>query len=310
MTLWCCLPSQALADLVGTVDGVRTLVWDGSGAPPELAAEVRFLVPPYTTGAPDEQALSALPGVEVVQLLSAGYDRWATACPAATICNGRGVHGSSTAELAIAGLLMTWRDLPDLLDQQRSGVWRPLGRSGAQGKRVLVVGAGDVGTTVASVMRALGSEVTVVGRRAREGVRAAAELPALVGRQDAVVLAAPLTDRTRGLVDAALLARMADGAVLVNVARGEIVVTDDLLVELVAGRLRAVLDVTDPEPLTPDHPLWRAPGTVITPHVGGGTDGWQERAAVLVRGQLGRVVRGEPLTQVVRPRLDESRQVS
>ncbi len=304
MTVWCCLPSQALADRVGAVDGVRTLVWDGAGEPPDPAGEVRFLVPRYTTGAPDERALAAMPGVEAVQLMSAGYDTWVTACPAATVSNARGVHGSSTAELAVGGLFMTWRELPALREQQLQGVWKPLARSSAQGKRVLVLGAGDVGRTIGAVLEVLGSEVGYVGQRARQGVHAVAELPDLVGEQDAVVVAAPLTEQTRGLVDARLLGRMRDGAVLVNVARGELVVTADLLPELASGRLRAVLDVTDPEPLPPDHPLWRAPGTIITPHVGGGTDGWLDRAAVLVREQLGRFVRGEPLAQVVRPRLD------
>jgi phosphoglycerate dehydrogenase-like enzyme len=100
-------------------------------------------------------------------------------------------------------------------------------------------------------------------------------------------------------VDAAFLAAMRDSAVLVNIARGAIVETDALLAELQAGRLRAFLDVTDPEPLPADHPLWAAPNLVLTPHIGGGTRGWEARAYRLVREQVLRFVAGEPLENLV-----------
>jgi phosphoglycerate dehydrogenase-like enzyme len=101
------------------------------------------------------------------------------------------------------------------------------------------------------------------------------------------------------MVDAAFLARMRDGALLVNVARGAVVDTDALLGELSTGRLQAALDVTDPEPLPADHPLWRAPGLLLTPHVGGNTSAFLPRALRLVREQLRRHVAGEPLANIV-----------
>jgi phosphoglycerate dehydrogenase-like enzyme len=126
------------------------------------------------------------------------------------------------------------------------------------------------------------------------------ELPALLPEADAVILLTPLTDATRTLVDAAFLARMRDGALFVNAGRGASVDTDALLAELVSGRLRAVLDVVEPEPLPGDHPLWDAPGLLaLTSHQAGDSEAADERAAALAAEQLGRVLRGEPLENVV-----------
>jgi phosphoglycerate dehydrogenase-like enzyme len=149
--------------------------------------------------------------------------------------------------------------------------------------------------------RLAGFEVTLlrVARSSRDGVAGLDELPDLLPQADVVVLTVPLSTQTRGMVDAAFLARMRDGALLVNVARGAVVDTDALLDELSTGRLQAALDVTDPEPLPADHPLWRAPGLLLTPHVGGNTSAFLPRALRLVREQLRRHVAGEPLANIV-----------
>jgi len=139
----------------------------------------------------------------------------------------------------------------------------------------------------------------MLARTARDGVHAMTQLPQLLPQSDIVVLTVPLTSATRGLVDAAFLGRMADGSLLVNAARGAVVRTDALLAELAAGRLRAALDVTDPEPLPADHPLWQAPNLFLTPHVGGAVAGHGERAAAFVAEQLRRYLDGEPLVNVV-----------
>ena len=128
------------------------------------------------------------------------------------------------------------------------------------------------------------------------------ELPEALPRADVVVLLVPVTDQTRHLVDADFLARMKDGALLVNAARGPIVDTDALLSELTAQRITAALDVTDPEPLPPGHPLWQAPGLLLTPHVGGAITDATPRAYAVVRDQLGRYAEGEPLQNVIGPR--------
>jgi phosphoglycerate dehydrogenase-like enzyme len=125
------------------------------------------------------------------------------------------------------------------------------------------------------------------------------ELPALLPDADVVVLIVPLTDATRGLVDAGFLARMKDGALLVNVARGAVVVTEDLVTALHTGRITAAIDVADPEPLPADPPLWDAPGLLVSPHVGGASSAMWPRAYRLVRDQLRRYVAGEPLANVM-----------
>jgi D-3-phosphoglycerate dehydrogenase len=168
-----------------------------------------------------------------------------------------------------------------------------------QGATVLIVGFGSIGRAVKRRLEPFGVTVIGVARQARDGVHATGELPALVERADAVVVLAPLTPETTGLFDAALLARMRDGALLVNAGRGGVVDTGALVDELESGRLRAVLDVVDPEPLPDEHPLWEA-ALAITPHSSGDTAAATERAVLFAAEQLARFARGEPLRNVVR----------
>jgi phosphoglycerate dehydrogenase-like enzyme len=295
-----CLPDDQAKQLVGPTPDVDVVVWDGTGEPPAGIDQVEFLVGGYGGATMSPEALAGMPRLSVIQLLSAGVESWLPVVPPGVVlCNGRGIHGGPTAELAIAGLLAVLRELPRFVEQQRDRVWRPTEVHSLDGMRVLVLGAGDIGQRVASVVRLLDAEATLVARHRRSGVEPIAALPELLAQHDVVVVALPLTADTEGLVDAAFLAAMRDGAVLVNIARGRIVHTTALVAELQAQRLRAFLDVTEPEPLPVDHPLWTAPGVLITPHVGGGTPGWANRAYRLVREQLGRFVAGEPLRNVV-----------
>jgi phosphoglycerate dehydrogenase-like enzyme len=209
------------------------------------------------------------------------------------------VHGSSTAELAVAGLLSVLRELPRFEEARKAHRWDQAYTDSLVGQCVLIVGAGDIGRRVAAAVEAFDARPTLLARSARPGVQTLADLPQLLPQQHAVVLAVPRTAQTDHLVDATFLAALPDGAVVVNVARGPIVDTDALLAELTSRRLRAFLDVTDPEPLPPDHPLWDAPNLLLTPHVGGGTRGWQQRAYQLVREQLLRFHAGEPLVNAV-----------
>ena len=167
------------------------------------------------------------------------------------------------------------------------------------GKQVLIIGAGDVGTQLARRVIACDAVPTMVGRTAREGVHGIGELPELLGEADVVVLIVPKTAATTGMVDAEFLSRMRDGALLVNAARGPVVRTDDLVAELQSGRLRAALDVTEPEPLPSDHPLWNAPNLLLTPHVAGSVLGFGGRVVSLIVGQVRRFDTGEPLINVV-----------
>jgi phosphoglycerate dehydrogenase-like enzyme len=218
-----------------------------------------------------------------------------------TLCNAGGVHDASTAELAVTLTLAALRGVPGFVRGQDAHEWRFAQYDALADKTVLIVGYGGVGSAVERRLAGFEVEVLRVARHARDGVATLAELPALLPRADVVVLCAPLTDETRGLVDAGFLGLMRDGALLVNVSRGPVVRTDALLAELRAGRLRAALDVTDPEPPPVDHPLWTAPGLLISPHVGGNSTAFLPRAKRLIVAQLARYAAGEPLEHVVRP---------
>ncbi|HEY4627426.1 MAG TPA: NAD(P)-dependent oxidoreductase, partial [Blastococcus sp.] len=191
------------------------------------------------------------------------------------------------------------RGIPFFVREQAAGRWSPRMDGTLVGARVLVVGAGDIGHAIGRMMAGFDVELTYVARTARDGVRSTEELPALLPEADVVVLIVPVTPQTVGMVDAEFLAAMKDGALLVNAARGVVVDTDALLAELTSGRLRAALDVTEPEPLPAGHPLWTAPGLLLTPHIGGAVPGLQERSAAIVADQVSRVLEGRPLANVV-----------
>jgi phosphoglycerate dehydrogenase-like enzyme len=244
--------------------------------------------------------MAHMPNLQVVQLLTAGYDAALSHLPGGvTLCNAGGVHDASTAELAVGLILASLRGLDAFARAMPAGGWLYSRREALADKRVLIVGAGGVGRAVRSRLEPFEVQVSMVGRTARAGVHAADDLPDLLGSADVVVLAVPLDDTTRGMVDTAFLARMRDRALLVNVARGPVVDTDALVAAVASGRIRAALDVTDPEPLPTGHPLWTLPDVLISPHVGGNTSAFLPRARRLVAEQLRRFANGQPLESVV-----------
>lgn len=284
--------------------GLRVDVWDGTGPAPEGdLGDVRLHVLPY--GAPCAyDALPRLTGLAVVQSLRAGVDELLPLVPdGVTIANGRGLHDASTAEHALGLILAAQRELPRWVADQAAGRWDPSFVGSLADRRVLLVGAGSIGGAIARRLEACEAVVTAVARRARpaEGVRGVDELDALLPAAEIVVLVLPDDPSTRGTLDARRLALLPDGALVVNVGRGTAIVTAALRAELESGRLRAALDVVDPEPLPADHPLWHAPGLLLTPHVGGGSASFPPRARRLVIDQLRRFAAGEPLVNVVRP---------
>lgn len=294
-----CLPGSQALSLVGPLaPEVQAVVWDGSGAAPEGIDRTEFMVVRHDM--PLQAVFEAMPRLRVVQALSAGIDYLlGVVPPQVTLCDGRGVHGGSAAEWVLAAILASLREIPGFVRAQERREWTQHVTRELAGKRVLVIGAGDLGQQTARRLRAFDAEPVLVARRSRDGVHGPDELPELLPTADVVVLVVPFTDETRHMVDAAFLARMRDGALLVNAARGPVVVTEALLAELEAHRLHAALDVTEPEPLPSNHPLWRAPNLLLTPHVGGAVQGFPVRAYALVREQIGRYVRGEPLENVV-----------
>ena len=220
-----------------------------------------------------------LPDLRLVQTLNAGYEQWLPHLPAGVmLSNGRGAHGGSSAEWVVAALLSIYRDLATFRAHQERGTWQPRDTETMIGKRIVVLGAGDLAINLAARLAPFETQVTLVGTHAREGVRAMSDVDELLPDADAVVAMLPGTDATHHLIDAAFLSRLRDGAVLVNVGRGGAVDSDALLDELSSGRLRAALDVTDPEPLPDGHPLWSAPNLLLTPHVAGSTEGAWDRA--------------------------------
>jgi phosphoglycerate dehydrogenase-like enzyme len=300
------LPGPEWVDAVGAVPGLELAVWDMSEAP-ERAEEVRVVVPPYMGADRVIHRLADVPGLELVQLLTAGYENVLHALPQGVrLANAAGVHDASTAELAVALSLASLRDFPDFFAAQQNRTWLPTTFHGALAdKQVLVLGYGSIGRAIAARLTAFEVQVTAVASRARAGddlvrsVHGVDELPELLPRHDVVIVVVPLSERTAQLVDDAFLAAMPDGSLLVNVARGGVVDTDALVKHARAGRVRAALDVTDPEPLPPDHPLWSTPGVIITPHVGGASSAFMPRAARLLREQLGAYAAGRPLRNVV-----------
>jgi phosphoglycerate dehydrogenase-like enzyme len=297
------VPSRAIGEAVQAVSPrVRAHRVDPADGPPEGEAALAQVWVPRSGGAPlpDRAFFGALPQLRLVQLLSAGAEVFAGRLPEGVLlCNARGAHTPATAEWAVAATLAAQRGIPFFVREQAAGRWSFGTHSSLVGARVLVVGAGDIGRTIGRMLAGFDVDLTYVARTARDGVRSTAELPELLPHADVVILIVPVTPETTGMVDAAFLAAMPDGALLVNAARGVVVDTDALLAELSAGRLRAALDVTEPEPLPEGHPLWSAPGLLLTPHVGGAVPDTNSRAAAAVTEQLARVLAGEPLVNVV-----------
>ena len=280
--------------------GLAADVWPGGEEFPDSADQVEYVVLPHGVKPAAIRKVGALPRLRAIQILSAGADHILPHVPShITLCNARGAHTPATAELTVGLIIASLRNFPRFAVAQHAGRWDTTLSDGLAAKRVLIVGYGDIGAAVER--RLAGWDVTVerVARRARDGVHAISELPELLPTADVVVILVPVTEETRQLVNKDFLADMKDGALLVNAARGVIVDTDALLAELTSGRLRAALDVTDPEPLPAGHPLWQAPGLLLTPHVGGAVREVRERGYQVVTGQLARLAAGEPLRNVI-----------
>jgi phosphoglycerate dehydrogenase-like enzyme len=257
-----------------------------AGPPPP---DVEVVVP--EAGTPDlGRLLGSLPRVRLVQTLSAGVDWALSAIPeGVTVCDARGVHDIPVAEWTVGAVLAGLKGLGMDVPERRE----------LCGRRVLILGLGSIGAAVAARLEPFGVELIAVAHSARAGVHGVNELPVLLPRAEVLVVLLPLTEETEGIVDAGALALLPDDALVVNAGRGPLIRTDALLAELQARRLRAVLDVTDPEPLPDDHPLRHAPQTLLTPHIAGDSPRFKSRAYRLVRAQLERLTAGDPLENVV-----------
>lgn len=288
----------------------------------EHDVEIDVWIPdPYSTRA--MRAWPHLRGVKLVLAMMAGTE-WipATVGPHVTICNARGAHNISTAEWTLAAILASLKYFPLYYDIQKSAKWTrrfeanahfaaitgdgravypPVLQEELTGKNVLLVGYGSIGKEIERMLAPFHVELQRVARtpRPQPKVHPVSELDGLLPRAQVVILIVPSTPDTRHLINAPRLALMQQGALLVNAARGPVVDTGALVTALQSGRIRAAVDVTEPEPLPLDHPLWKCPNLLLTPHIGGSTPQFAPRALATAAAELGRYMRGEPLHNVV-----------
>lgn len=296
------VPGPQLRDaLVGAPDGVKFVEWDMTGPAPLDTIDI--VVAPYMVAA---TALAQLENVKtlLVQGQSLGYDGIEQVLPPGLIyANAAGVHEASTSELTVALILASQRGIPDFVRAASEGKWAPAPHPSLADRVVLLVGFGGVGKAIEARLLPFETTVVRVARTARSDERGVIHgvesLPTLLGQVDIVVVAVPLTEATKHLIDDSFLSLMRDDSLLVNIARGLVADTDALLSHARTGRLRLALDVTDPEPLPDGHPLFALPNVLISPHVGGVTTAMLPRMGRLLGEQIDRMLRGDDPVNVV-----------
>lgn len=284
------------ATLRAAVPDVDCLVWhiDAPDSPPDA----EMLVTARPLDATHQPRITQIPSLRWLQLLSLGFDWIVDRLPAqVTAMNARGCVEESTAEHALALTIAGLRQYDAAFEQAAAHHWQTLWTRSLRTARVLLLGYGGLGKAIIRRLEAFDvAELTVVARTARtsaetgRSVHAISELDALLPAHDVLLLAIPLTHDTQGLIDARHLNLLPDDSLVVNVGRGGLIDTADLLAELEQGRLRAALDVVDPEPLPVEHPLWAAPGVFITPHIGGNTDDFLHATRQLVAAQVQAII--------------------
>ncbi|WP_425839477.1 2-hydroxyacid dehydrogenase [Microbacterium sp. PA5] len=295
--------AELAADLASVPDDVEVIVWDLQSPAPRERLDI--VVPPYMT----QRGLLARLGeaeIGLVQGQAIGYEGVEDVLPPGIpFANASTVHETSTAELAVALTLAVQRHVHRFAIDGQAGTWAPVFADSLADRRVLLLGYGGVGTAIAARLAPFEVELVPVASRAREEdgvhVHGIDELAELLPTVDIVVASLPGGEATRHLIGDAELAALPDGALVVNVGRGPLIDTDALVRHVADGRIRAALDVTDPEPLPQDHPLWTLPGVLIAPHVGGASSAMRPRLAALLRRQIAHLRAGEEYENVVLP---------
>jgi phosphoglycerate dehydrogenase-like enzyme len=279
--------------------GVELLLAPEQGPVPDLS-RIDLVVPVSWMREALLDALATPGRLRVVQTLSAGVDWLVGHVPdRVMVCNARGVYDGPLAEWVVGAILAFERGLVRARDAQAAGEWTAFEPEELAGRRVVILGFGSIGGAVASRLRPFGVDVVGVARTAREGVPGMEGLDALLPRAEILVDLLPLTRETAGFLDARRLGLLPDGALVVNAGRGPTVDTRALVAELERGRLRAALDVTDPEPLPAGHPLWGLPNALVTPHVAGDSPAAEVRAYALAGDQIRRFAAGRQLLNQV-----------
>lgn len=250
---------------------------------------IEIYIPKYMGGVEVWSEIANLPNLKVVQLLMAGYD---DALPhmrkGLRLCNAKGVHDQSTAELGVALMLAHFLGIKSYVKNMESGRWDGAQRNSLYGKKIAIVGAGSIGTRLKEMLIIFKVECTLFARSAREEIKKMSDFSKQISEFDVVVLTLPLTSESRHLIAKKELSSMKPGALLVNLARGAVVNTGDLICALKEGSITAALDVTDPEPLPSNHELWRCPNVIISPHVGGNSSAFEPQARQFLEEQIKR----------------------
>lgn len=263
-------------------------------------SQITFYVPEYMSGREGLLHSQKMNNLQVLQMPNAGYDdALEFVREGITLCNARGVHDASTAELAVGLAIAVRRGFYDFVRAQDTGEWLHRRYASLNDSKIAIVGYGSIGKTLEKYLSVYDVEITGYSRSGSDGSKKIADLDKEIGSYDIIFLILPLNAESKNMFDAQRLAKMKDGSLLVNVARGAIVNTDALIAELTSKRIFAGLDVTDPEPLPSGHPLWSAPNCIIAPHVGGDSTAFESRGKRLVEEQLARIASGAGLANVV-----------
>jgi phosphoglycerate dehydrogenase-like enzyme len=281
--------------------GMTHLETDGFVPSAAQLDEIEFYVPSYMGGLKTLEIIPRMKSLKVVHYNQAGYEDILPHIPQGiTLCNGSGLHDVSTSELAIGLAISSRRGFAEFMDNQKKGVWHRTRKPALADAHVGIIGYGHIGKRIASLLEMFETTVTAFTRSGSDGSVKISEFDNYLPDLDVIILILPLTADSKNFMNAARIKKMKDGATLVNVARGAIVDTDALVAELHTGRITAGLDVTDPEPLPAEHPLWSAPNVIISPHVGGDSGAFDPRARKMVQAQLARIAKNEPLANQIK----------
>lgn len=281
-------------------DGFQKLSPESTPLDSSNLEDITFYVAPYLGGRRVLEYSKSMPNLQVLQVPNAGFeDALEFLRPGITLCNARGVHDASTAELAVALAISSRRGFFDFKVDAQNHDWNPKRFKSFNDSNIGIIGAGSIAKKLGKYIEPYDVTITYFSRTGADGAKKIVDIDDYLGDLDIIFLVIPLNQESRGMFNKRRLSLMKTGALLVNIGRGPIIETDALVAELNSGRLYAGLDVTDPEPLPKNHPLWTAKNLILTPHIGGNSSAFEPRAKKMVENQLVLLNENKPLENVV-----------